>query len=470
MQYPFGPFEPDNKTVNAAIAETAEGVVPVPGGYGPFPQLVAASGAEALSAEPRGVVSIQKASGSWVVYGATGTTIEVMDGSYQWSDVETGRTVTTGDDVSFARSGTKLINTDTTSGMKAWDVESGGTNTAITGAISARAVCVINNVLFGLGTSANPRRMANSDIGNYAKWSGGAADGKTMDDGGGFVGGRELTQRSGILFQDRKIRSVTFGVGASNYALDTVVDGRGCVAERTIVGLDGMVAWWDGDGPWLLTAGSAPVSIGVDKINEWAKNSIGRLNFKNLIGTVDPSRNLIMWRIDSSRILACDVRRRAFSIIPASTSTLAQIAIPATSVNSLTGSINALSGSIDSLGGGSAPVLGGLNLSRKFATFSGANMAITLEGRRIVSPSTGLISRATPVDDFALGTVQIGVANTLDSDLTFKAGVTKSSSGRVSLRARGMNVAFRRNVPAGGTGTYVNGIDFIQSAAGGPKG
>ena len=75
MQYPFGNWRPDEKTVNAGLCETAEGVIPVPGGWGTFPQLVAASGAEALSAEPRGLVSIQKASGSWVVYGATGTTI-----------------------------------------------------------------------------------------------------------------------------------------------------------------------------------------------------------------------------------------------------------------------------------------------------------------------------------------------------------------------------------------------------------
>ena len=48
--------------------------------------------------------------------------------------------------------------------------------------------------------------------------------------------------------------------------------------------------------------------------------------------------------------------------------------------------------------------------------------------------------------------------------------MTKGTSGRVSLRARGLNVAFRRNIPAGGTGTYINGVDYIQSASGGPKG
>lgn len=469
MQYPFGPWEPDNKTVNAAIAETAEGVVPVPGGYGPFPQLVTASGAEALSAEPRGVVSIQKASGSWVVYGATSTKIEVMDGSYQWSDVETGRTVTSGDDVSFARMSTKLINTDTTDGMKAWDVESGGTNTAITGAPAARAVVVINNVLFGLGTSANPRRMANSDISNYAKWSGGAADGKTMEDGGGFVGGVELTQRSGILFQESKIRSVTFGLGAANYALDTVVEGRGCVAERTIASLDGVAAWWDVDGPWIVAAGQAPISIGVDKINDWAASNIGRLNFKNMVASVDPTRNLVMWRIDATRLLACDLRRRAFSIIPASTATLARIAVPAASINSLSGSIDSQTGSIDSLGGGSAPVLGGLNLSRKFATFSGSNMAITMEGRLINNPVTGLVNWATPIDDFAGGTLQVGTSDDLSVSATWESGQTRGTAGRVQARARGMNIAFRRNVPAGTTGSFVNGVDHIVTATGGRK-
>jgi hypothetical protein len=272
-----------------------------------------------------------------------------------------------------------------------------------------------------------------------------------------------------VLFQERKIRSVTFGVGASNYALDIIAPDRGCVAERTVAAVDGTVFWWDVDGPWQVSAGSAPIPIGLDKINDWAASNIGRLNFKNLVASIDPSRNLVMWRLSATSLLAYDWRHPDFSILPASTTTLSRIAIPAASINSLAGTIDGLTGSIDGLGGGSAPVLGGLNLSRKFSTFSGANMAINIEGRLTNNPVTALVGWATPMDDFAAGTLQVGVSDRLDGSLTFKSGQTKVSAGRVPLRARGMNIAFRRSIPAGTSGTYVNGIDHIQTASGGPK-
>lgn len=469
MQYPFGPWEPDNTATNVAVVDKAEGVVPRLGGYGPFPQLVAADGAEALSGAPRGLKSIQKNDGSWKVYAATATKIEELQSDYTFDDIETGRTVTTGDDVSFCKFGKYLINTDTTSGMKAYDTELGGTNAAVSAGPSARAVFEVNNVLFALGTAANPRRMANSAIGDHTKWSGGAADGKTFETGGALVGGAKLSQRTAVVFQDMAIRGIQFGAGAANYAVEIIVDGKGCVSERCIVAFNGMIGWWDTNGPWLIRAGSAPVDIGKDKINDWASRNIGRLNYASMVGTYDPARDLMIWRVDSSLLLAFDVRQGRWSTLPASTTTLAQIAVPAANINSLSGTIDELSGSIDGLGGGAPPVLGGLNSSLKFATFSGSNMAAVVEGRAVVNPVTGLVTRATPIDDAASGTVQLGVSDRLDSAITWKGGEAKRTSGRVSLRGRGMNIAFRRTISAGATWSYANGIDAINKPSGGPR-
>lgn len=469
MAFPFGPWTPDRdgatKIIEGAVPQSAS----VGMGYGPFPQLMAADGAEALPADPRGVISLEKASGSWAVFAATATTIEMLASDYSWTEIENSRTVTAGDDVSFARFGKFLINTDTTSGMKAYDVDAGGSNSAVTGAPSARFVFQSNNMLFALGTSASPRRMANSDIGNHTKWSGGAADGKTLEDGGKLVGGADLKNGLAVIFQESAIRGVQFGAGASTYSLVKIADGRGCVGARTLVGFDGRAFWWDTDGPWMLMPGAAPVPIGAEKINRWAEESIGRQNYANLQAAVDPVRNLVLWRIDGSRILAFNWLLGEFSIIPAATAALARLATPAVSIDNLTGTIDSLTGTIDSLGGGSAPKLGALNSARKFALFDGQNMAATLETGRQINPVTGLVGWATPLDDCATGTLQIGVADTASDPLVWKSGAAKVSAGRVPLRARGMNAAFRRNIPAGADWTYANGVDNIAVHAGGPK-
>lgn len=470
----FGPWNPDIAGPNSGVAIVAEGVIPKREagglGYGPFPQLSTPSGATALSADPLGVASVQAPDGTWSVYAASSTKIEKLSSSFTWSDVETGRTVTSGDDVSFALIGTKLMNTDTTDGMKAWDIVSGGTNTAVTGAPAARAVFTMKNVVFAMGTTASPRRFASCDIGNYAKWSGGAANAGTLEDGGGLVGGADLKNGFGVMFQERAIRGIQFGAGVSTYAVDKVADGLGCVAARTIVPWDGRAYWWADDGPWVLAAGSAPSSLGDGKINDWASSSIGRSNFKNLQGTVDPQRKLILWRIDQSRVLAYSWTTNEFSVLPVSTTALARIATPPTSIDSLSGTIDSLAGTIDSLSGTSAaPVLSALNSSRKYSTFTGDNLAVTLESSRMQNPVTSLVGWVTPVDDANAGTLQVGVADTLDGTLTWGTGSMKTTSGRTEQRSRGKTIAFRRNVPAGTSFTYINGVTDIVAPSGGPK-
>lgn len=473
MDIPFGPWRPDVGAPGSGFARTAEGVVPKAEtggfGYGPFPQMVSVDGAEALSGAPRGIISVQAPDGTWSVYAATGTTIEELQSDFTWSDIETGRTVTAGDDVSFAMIGTKLLNTDTTDGMKAYDIVAGGANSAVSGAPAARATFVMKNVAFGLGTSLAPRRFASSDIGNYAKWAGGAANGGTLEDGGGLVGGADLKNGLGCMFQESAIRGIQFGAGASTYAVNKISDGLGCVAQKTIVPWDGRAYWWHDDGPWMLAAGSAPVSIGADKINTWAAENIGRQNFKHLQGAVDPQRKLILWRIDESRVLAYSWTQNEFSILPVSTTALARIATPAVSIDNLTGTIDNLTGSIDDLGGSSAPVLGGLNLSRKYSTFTGANMAVTLESCQVNNPVTGLVGWVTPVDDANAGAVQIGVSDRMDIPLTFKTGTAKTASGRCEARARGKSIGARRNIPAGTTFSYITGVKDIQTATGGRR-
>ncbi len=465
---PFGPWRPDAPGPNTGLVTVAEGCIRQTGGYGPFPQLITGDGAESLGATPRGIVSVQAPDGNWYVFAATETTIERLQSDFTWDDIETGRTLTEGEDVSFALFGSFLINTDLDSGMKAYNVVTPAGNNAVSGAPDARFVFICNNCLFALGTPSDPRRFANSDFGRYDVWSGGVAEGDSLEEGGALVGGADLGNGRALMFQERATNLITWAGEA--YRVDKIAD-VGCVAARTIIAYNGMVAFWNDDGPWISAGGSIPVSIGDEKINRWAETNIGRQNFKMLQGTVDPVRKLFLWRIDESRVLAWSwvSGKDEFTILPHQTSALARIATPPVAIDDLTGTIDALEGSIDDLGGSSAPILGGLSTALKYATFTGSSMAALLTTCVVNSPVTGLIGWATPIDDADAGTLAIGVSDRLDTALTWKSGEGKVSSGRVPLRARGKNIAFRRSITAGATWTYANGIDHVETASGGPK-
>lgn len=467
----WGPWRPDVGGPDKPYCETAQGVVPQAAGtgmgYGPFPRLITATGAEALSGEPRGAIALQKFGGDWTVFAATGTTIEVLDGSFQWSDVETGRNVTATDDVALLHYGSYLLNSDTTDGFKAYNVESPGTNDAVSGAPAARALASCQNVVFAFDCNGNNRRMQSSRQGDYTAWKGGGADGKTFEDGGALIGGRDLQNGAMIVCQESAIRLVTFGVGPTLYGISKIADQRGCVADRTLTAFDGSAFWWDTDGPWQFDKRQgALIPIGAEKINRWADLNIGPSNYQYLQGTVDPARSLVIWRVNSTYGLAYNWLIKEWSVIPMATSILTRLATPAVSIDSVSDTIDSVSLAINArFWQGGATGLGALDTSYKFATFSGTPMAATIESAQVSADSEPLIKWVKPVSDAQSSTLAVGTSPSLGTDLTFAAGVSRGSHGWTQQRSRARVLGFREVIPAGASWSYSNGVDV----GGGPK-
>jgi hypothetical protein len=468
---PWGPWRPDVGGPDKPFCETAQGVVPQAAGtgmgYGPFPRLITATGAEALSGEPRGAIALQKFGGDWTVFAATGTTIEVLDGSFQWSDVETGRNVTATDDVALLHYGSYLLNSDTTDGFKAYNVESPGTNDAVSGAPAARALASCQNVVFAFDCNGNNRRMQSSRQGDYTAWKGGGADGKTFEDGGALIGGRDLQNGAMIVCQESAIRLVTFGVGPTLYGISKIADQRGCVADRTLTAFDGSAFWWDTDGPWQFDKRQgALIPIGAEKINRWADLNIGPSNYQYLQGTVDPARSLVIWRVNSTYALAYNWLIKEWSVIPMATSILTRLATPAVSIDSVSATIDSTALAINArFWQGGATGLGALDTSYKFATFSGTPMAATIKSSQVSADSEPLIKWVKPVSDAANSTLAVGTGASLGGGVTFAAGVAKGSTGWTQQRARARVLQFEENISAGTSWSYSNGVDV----GGGPK-
>lgn len=471
MLIPWGPWRPDVGGPGKPFCDVAQGVVPQAAangvGYGPFPQLITATGAEALSGAPRGGVSVQKADGTWIYIAATAAKIEKLSSSYQWDDIETGRSVTTGYDVSFAQYGSVLLNTDSTSGLKAYDIETPAGNNAVSGApSSASFVFTCDNVVFVGNAGGNNRRIQSSARGDYTNWLTQGADGKTFEDGGALIGGRNLENGLAFLAQERALRLIRFGAGPGLYAITKLAGERGCVHDRTLVASDGRAFWWDRDGPWNYSvADGPPVPIGSEKINRWAEENIGPANYELLQGMIDPARNLVLWRVDSTYALAYNWLIQEWSVIPVASSFLAQIATAGVTINDLSGTIDSLSSIINNREwAGSAPVLGGLDTSYKFATFTGSNMAVLMQSAIQSGEREEVIRWARPVSD-AASTLAVGTTPSLATGLTWNTAASKGSHGWTQQRVRGRNVAFMETIAAGTSWTFTNGVEL----GGGPK-
>lgn len=475
MNIPWGAWRPDVGGPNSGIAKQANNVLPQAAGngigYGPMPALITATGAEALSGAPRGIISVQKASGAYAVFAATASKIETMDSAYQWSDVETGRTVTSGDDVSFCYYGKYLLNSDTTSGFKAYDVELGGTNSAVSGAPAARALFSCNNVVFALGTAANNRRMQSSAIGDHTNWTTNGADGKTFEDGGTLIGGRDLKNGAAVIFQENAIRLVQFGGGAALYTIQKLADGRGAVSDRSIVSFDGMAFYVATDGFYKYTLGGGNEPIGAEKVNRWLATQVAASGYEAIQGALDPFQKIVWWRLTGNLLVGYDWQLNEFITSSVQTSALTRIATPGVTLDSLTTLyLDSMTEALDSrfyMGG--VPLFGALDSTYKFATFAGSPLEASLQTNDIALPESQLVSWCSPDSDATSSTIALGVSDSRSTTLTFKTPASRRTSGRVPLRGRGKVIGFRETIPAGASWNYSNGVNDIVAAGGGVR-
>jgi len=487
MDFPFGPLAPDQGELTPGAMMQADGVQPLAEGYGPFPSLSVPSSAGALSAAPRGTISYQIADGSWRTVFGTRTTVESLASDYTLSSIDTGLTVTDGDDLSFLRFGTKLLYSDTTDGLRAYDVESLGAASAVAAAKNPRWIFECGNIVFGLDTldsagNRNNRLIRSSAFSDHTNWTTKGADYQPLESGGALIWGGKLTDTSALVLQQRAVRLIQVGnIGNALWGIQSISEEFGAVGVRSCVAFDGRVFWLATDGFRMFSGGGGIERIGAGFIDQWFLARVDQSNLGAVQGTIDPFRKNVLWRWSTDGaattfpyVLGYNWAFKRWFTLTVTTAYLAYTAQAAATWDAYDAA--ATWDSVDAslvwdsrLLSGGQPLFGALNSSYKFGFYTGSAMAATLETALADSGTTALINWAKPLDDSADGTLELGVADELADSITWKTGVAKVASGRVPLRGRGKEIAFRRNISSASTWSYAKGVDFVDAKQGGPR-
>lgn len=486
MQFPFGPWQPDKGEMEPGICLVADGVLPKTIGYGPAPGLVVDDGAGALPAAPRGAISLVTDDANWRVFAGTDADIYSLDSNYEWDALGGTFNCTDGMDWSFLHFGSYLLASNTTDGLQAYNVEAPAGFSAIADAGDPAWIFQCANMVFGLNCldqagDRNTRLIKNSDFNDHTDWTNGAADEQPLEDGGQLLAGFDLGNGAAFILQDRATRVLQFGNagGGALYSLRKVSDGLGSVGARCCVGYDGVVYWIATDGFRRFSMGGGIETIGAGQVDEWFFDEVDQGALDLVQGQIDPFAKMVWWRYKLQGASDDEVFERVIGYSwkwgrwvhsNVQTTYLANIATPAILLDDLTGLVDDFDIPLDSRQfQGGQPLFGAMNGARRFGIFSGAPQAATLQTSVNNSPVTGLIGHATPIDDCASGTLELGVKDQPSDTITWKTGQTKGRAGRVPLRGRGMNISFRRNIPAGASWTYARGIDHVEGSTGGPK-
>lgn len=471
---PFGPWRPDAASPNSGFAAQADNAQPKMAGqklgYGPFPALVQALGAEALPSDPRGQISLVKFDGTWEVFFATATTIEQMDSSFQFTSVATGLNVTAGDDMSFCHFGSYLLNSNTTDGMHAYNVESPAGNNAVTDAPAARFIFTANNVVVALDCDGNNRRMQTSGVGDHTAWDSKGADGKTFEDGGALIGGADLQNGAAVLFQDNAIRLMQFGgaPGGALYRISKVADGLGSVGARSIVPFNGRVFFLSPRGFYDYVLGGQPRAIGSEKVNQWFLDQIATTELINVQGWIDPEANIVGWLFDD-RCICFDWGVEEWFTLTVEAEMISRIATAGYTVDGPYADILVDDNPTpvdDRLYQGGQPVLAALDPDLKYATFSGTPMAATLETSEITNLKHQRVTGVQAIVDTADAQIQLGYKQRLQDTFTYGTAVTMDADGFAPVDEAGKVYALKMTIPAGTLWTNAEGFDGIEGTGG----
>jgi hypothetical protein len=486
MDYPFGPLAPDQGELTPGALMVADGVQPLAEGYGPFPSLSVSATATALSGAPRGLISYQLADGTWQVVGFTASTAELKAADDTWSTLDSGLSITAGDDWCSLRFGTKLLYTNTTQGLRAYDVEAGGAASAVSAAKAPRWIFECGNILFGLDCldkngARNNKLIRTTAFSDHTNWTTKGADYQPLESGGALIWGGRLTDTTAFVLQQRAGRIIQVG-GAGNvlWGTQSIFEEFGSVGAKSVVSFDGTVFWLATDGFRMFGPGGYS-QIGAGLVDQWFLERVDQADLSLVQGSIDPFRKNVLWRWKrsggSSDVIFEDVlgynwQFKRWFTLTVQTTYLGYTASPALTWDAVEASVTWDSYDViwDSrfLQGGQ-PLFGALNADYKFGYFSGGAMAATLEGAAAANRATGLVNWAVPSDDSDDGTLQLGVKDRLNDATTWKTGAAKVSSGRAPLRGRGKVVAFRRNITASSSWSYAKGVDYIQANTGGPR-
>lgn len=485
---PWGGWRPDVSGPNGGFCSIADNVLPGTMGdgsggqiisYGPFPQLVTPGGAVALGAECRGACWLVKRDGTYENYFATAAKIRKLSAVYDWSDVETGRTLNDGDDVAMLHVGNVLLNSDPTNGMKAYDVETPAGNNAVSGAPAARILGLIQNVVFAGDCDGDNRLLRSTAVLDYANWATQGAMQVPLTDGGAIQAIGDLKNGVGYLLQTQGFKKIVFGAAPDNamYGVYKIADDRGSVGQRSVVSIDGVVWFLDSDGWWRYDEGGGLVPFGAEKFNRWFLEQVDNSRLNEVQATVDPKNKIMLARFPSTsnsstsvfdRVVCYDWQLNEGFTLTVNTGWLSRLATPGYTLDDMD-----VFGNLDDMEQipldsrfwrGGQPILSGLDSDGKYATFSGSPMAATLQGAPQMQDQRRLVNEVTQVTNDSAAELSINALEKLGDADNWKGPFTRSTrSGRTKTRASGRILTPKSTHAAGNTWAYDNGIDFPKT-------
>lgn len=473
----FGDYHPDVSDYSGQYSANVSNVVPRADGYGPFPNLVAYTGA--MADVCRGMFYARKNDGTVRVFAGTSVRLysfNVTTGF--WDIVCSGDypTLPTTGQWQFAQFNNFVIAVQANCPPQYFDLTSSSTFTDLGGSPPQAAyVSIVNRFLVLSGIAApNAYRVQWSGLNATTTWASGVnqSDYQDFADGGvtrGVAGGEY-----GVIFQDSCIRKMTYSPGSSYvFGIQRIAADDGLFAPYSLISAQYRTFWLSPSGFKMLLPSGYPTSIGKEKVDRTFFADVDINNIQMIIGATDPRTTRVYWAYKSKggnagqfdKILIYDWALERFTLINVSGEYIASLAQPGTTLEGLDAAYGSnvdtmTLATFDDISTSAYATLAGVDTSHRLGFFSGPNLEATLrtpeqggDGRRL------FIRGFRPVTD---ATTVYGSVTYRDTAQASPSTTTETLVNAVGICTQRISTRYARGIvrmPAATTWTYATGIE-----------
>lgn len=477
----FGEWLPDLPPFENPGATEAKNVYPALKSYRPLGSLADVSD-NALSGRCLGAGAFKTKDGDVYIFAGDQTKLYSLRGD-TWIDESKPGGYSIGLDQRwrFEQFGNYIIATNGYSAPQKYDVTTGGPFHDLGGSpptFKYQAVVrdfLVTAVVQGEGDTVRWPAMNNPE-----SWGVGLnqADFQILPSGGPIteVFGGEY----GLILQEKKITRITYVGSPVVFQFDAIEENHGCWEPNSAAQYGKWVFYLSHNG-FYLCDGTMARPIGDQKVDRYFFGDADQMYLFNMTAAIDPINKLVVWAYagtghvngEPNKLIIYNWAIDRWSHAEITLEYLLTAMSPGLTLEGLdevSEDLDALPFSLDStIWKGGKLLLGAFGTSHKLQSFSGANLAATIETLE-GEPTAGTRTRirfTRPMVDVASATVQIGHRVRLADAVVWDIAKAMDARGRAPTRIYNRYLRARVNIPAAANWTHAQGVDFISFDGGG---
>jgi hypothetical protein len=484
----FGGWAPDRAGLANPGTMEALNVIPTADGYRPLKDFSSVS-TNSLSARCQGAATFTDKSGNTLIFAGDVSKLYKLTGG-AFDDASNGTYATAADGTwEFCKFGDEVIATNYIDAVQGFTV---GTDTDFAALITgsnvpkARHVDVVRDfVVLGNtndGTDGvQPGRVWWSAINNAVNFDPSAttqSDYQDIPEGGWVqrvVGGADY----GLIFMETQIVRMSYVGSPLVFRFDPIERRRGTPIPNSVIAFGRLVFFISEEG-FFVTDGVTSQPIGEDQVDREFWDNFDASFASRMSAAVDPLSKTVWWCYadtaatggQPNNIIIYNWAKKKWA--HSDLATIEWLLRSRTTGYTLEGldaistDLDALPFSLDSRAYTGVDFLGAINTSRVYGTFTGSNLAATLDTGDTQPYPVGLstITAVRPLVDGGTLTVQTAPRVKLQDTVTFGTAVALDTDGKSNFTTSSRYHRARVNIAAGGTWTHAQGVQIEASSDG----